>query len=257
MIHGPNAALERIKRAEHLWLFLDYDGTLAEFAPTPDSILTDPALIELIQRLAARPDTRVAVVSGRRLAHIKALLPVQGILLAGTYGLEIRLPDGKYIQRLDFARVRPALETLKPVWAALLDGNPAYYLEDKGWSLAIHARFAEDHEAETKLATAEQLAAATLEQSDLRLLGGHKFLEISPTLADKGQTIDYLLERDPWPQALPVYLGDDDKDEQAMARVNAHGGLAVLVASEARPTQAVLRLESPNAARQWLHSLLD
>ena len=32
---------ERIAHAERLWLFLDYDGTLAEFAPTPDHVFPD------------------------------------------------------------------------------------------------------------------------------------------------------------------------------------------------------------------------
>jgi trehalose 6-phosphate phosphatase len=60
--------LQKIDRAEQLWLFLDYDGTLADFAPTPEDILPDKALISLIERLVSQPDIRVTVISGRRLA---------------------------------------------------------------------------------------------------------------------------------------------------------------------------------------------
>jgi trehalose-6-phosphatase len=37
---------ERIARAQRVWLFLDYDGTLAEFAPTPHILEPDNDLIE-------------------------------------------------------------------------------------------------------------------------------------------------------------------------------------------------------------------
>ena len=98
--------------------------------------------------------------------------------------------------------------------------------------------------------------ATDVASSDLfRLLGGHKFLEVGPRLAHKGQTVGYLLERYPWPEALPVYLGDDDKDEEAFDAIKAHGGMAVLVAREPRNTKADCRLESPQAVRQWLATL--
>ena len=69
-----------MRQAGHLWLFLDYDGTLADFAATPDEIIPDEELIALIDQLAKQPDIRVTILSGRRLAHIQSLLPVSGIL---------------------------------------------------------------------------------------------------------------------------------------------------------------------------------
>ena len=33
---------ERLAQAERLWLFLDYDDTLADFAPTPEHVNSDP-----------------------------------------------------------------------------------------------------------------------------------------------------------------------------------------------------------------------
>jgi trehalose-6-phosphatase len=55
---------------------------------------------------------------------------------------------------------------------------------------------------------------------------------------------------------LPLYLGDDDKDEEAFGVVKARGGIAVVVAAHPRETEADLRLESPQAARRWLEMLL-
>jgi len=255
----PTRVQARLAQAEYLWLFLDYDGTLADFAPTPEHVYPDPELIGLIARLVEHPRFRVAVVSGRRLRHVRELVPVPGVLLAGTYGIELQTPEGERLDRLSYDHVRPPLEALKPRWAALITGRQGFFLEDKGWTLAFHARFADETEARQVLAQARRLAGAAIDRAEpecFRLLGGHKFLEIGPRLANKGLTVAYLLDHYPWPEALPVYLGDDDKDEEAFGVIQARGGIAVVVAPQPRKTGADLRLESPQAARRWLETLL-
>lgn len=251
---------ERLAQAERLWLFLDYDGTLANFAPTPEHVNPDPELVDLLARLVNQPRFRLAVVSGRRLGHVEKLVPVPGILLAGTYGVELQTPEGQRIDRLPYSSLRPALDHLKPQWAGLIAGRNGFFLEDKGWALALHARFADEGESDHVLATAQRLAQEVSQEAFsglFRLLGGHKFLEIGPQLAHKGRTVEYLLGQYPWPGALPVYLGDDDKDEEAFGVIKAHDGIAILVARESRDTEADFRLASPQEARHWLNALGD
>jgi trehalose 6-phosphate phosphatase len=258
-MQSPEQVDERLAHAERLWLFLDYDGTLANFAPTPDEVTPDSELTGLLARLVQHPRILVAVVSGRRLSHVQRLVPVPGILLAGTYGIELQLPNGRQVHRASFEAIRPTLDALKPRWEALISGRTGFFLEDKDWTLALHARFATDDETEQVLAAARRMATGVIEQAPavpFRLLGGHKFLEIGPKLAHKGRTIEYLLDQYPAPGALPLYLGDDDKDEEAFGFVKAQGGLAILVAAEPRDTAADYRLESPQAARRWLETLL-
>jgi trehalose-phosphatase len=250
----------RLARAGRVWLFLDYDGTLADFAPTPDHVEPDPEVVALLRQLVRHPRLRVAVVSGRRLRHVQALAPVPGLILAGTYGIQIQTPAGDRIDRLEFDAIRPTLEALKPRWERLLAGREGFYLEDKGWALAVHARFASQAEAEGALAEARRAARQVLEgrpADRFRVLGGHKFLEVGPRLADKGRTVAYLWEHYPWPGAVPLFVGDDDKDEEAFAAVQARGGWAIVVAANARETRANQRLDSPQAARQWLAALLQ
>ncbi len=255
----PDEVREYLDQAQRLWLFLDYDGTLADFAPTPEHVRADPALVSLLTRLAKHPRLRVAIISGRRLRHVQKLVPAPGILLAGTYGIELQTPEGERVERLAFDDIRPTLDNVKPHWADLLAGREGFFLEDKGWALALHARFADEQETREVLTTARRMALAAVDsapQGLYRLLGGHKFLEIGPTLAHKGQTVEYLLDRYPWPGALPVYLGDDDKDEEAFGVIKARGGIAILVAREPRETEADLCLPSPEVARCWLETLL-
>lgn len=255
MLSTPEWVNERLAQAGRLRLFLDYDGTLAGFAPTPEHVNLDLEVVELLTRLVQHARIRIAVVSGRRLGHVQSLLPVPGALLAGTYGIELQTPEGKQINRVARDTIRPALEALKPQWEHLIAGCEGFFLEDKYWTLALHARFADDSEAERVLAAARRLASEAVSSGPFRLVGGHKFLEISPRLAHKGRTVEYLLENYPWPGALPLYLGDDDKDEDAFGVIKARGGIAVVVAREPRDTQADFRLESPQVVRRWLKTL--
>ncbi|HSD82995.1 MAG TPA: trehalose-phosphatase, partial [Anaerolineae bacterium] len=154
----PHDLLAQITTASRIVLFLDYDGTLADFALTPDQIDPSPEVIALLTRLSYIPQLRVIVLSGRRLGHIQALLPVPHILLAGTYGLEMQLPDGKHLDRAQLSTIRPTLDHLKLQWTRLIAGRVGFYLEDKVWALALHAKYAEEGEAQQILKQAAALA---------------------------------------------------------------------------------------------------
>jgi trehalose 6-phosphate phosphatase len=252
-IHLP----EDLARAGCLVLFLDYDGTLADFAPTPDILLPDQALIRLVESLAANPSLHVIILSGRRLDHVTSLLPVEGIWQAGSYGVELNTPQGARLERLRFDELRPVLDRLRPLWQRLIQERQGFYLEDKGWTLALHARFAEPLEAEHVLARARRQAQRAAMQGPFRVLGGDRFLEIAPQPADKGETVSYFLSFPELEGCLPVYLGDDDKDEVAFAIIQAGGGLAIKVGHLDESTLAQQRLPDPAAARAWLEALLE
>jgi trehalose 6-phosphate phosphatase len=249
---------KQLAQAGRCWLFLDYDGTLASFAPTPDDIFPDPELIQLVTRLAQQPERlRVVILSGRRLAHIQKLLPVPGILLAGSYGIEYQTSQGEAVQAYDPDQQRPLLDQVKAVWAGLITGRTGFFLEDKGYTVALHARHALPEEAQEVVALAERAAGQLLNDGPFRLLSGERFLEVAPQAADKGQSISSLLAEFPWPEAHIVYIGDDDKDEAAFEVVNARGGITIVVDEKLRPSQARYRLQDPGEVRQWLSRLAE
>ena len=128
-----------VAQVDRLWLFLDYDGTLVEFTPTPEHVNPDPQVVDLVTRLSGNPRNRVVIVSGRRLSDILSLLPVPMAFLAGTYGIELQTPSDGRIERADYATIRPPLERLKPFWEKIIAGRSGFFLEDKGWALALHA----------------------------------------------------------------------------------------------------------------------
>ncbi len=145
--------------SQALWLFLDYDGTLAEFAPTPAHVEPDPAIIRVLGALIRKPNLRLTIISGRRLPDVCALVPLEGILIAGSYGIELRTPDGQTVNRANYDGLRPTLDAIKPRWEHLIEGRQGFFLEDKGWTLALHGRWADDADAERILAEAATLAS--------------------------------------------------------------------------------------------------
>ena len=241
--------------AAPLWLFLDYDGTLAAFSHTPADVRPVRSVIGLMNRLAAHPQIRVAVISGRRLNQVEKLLPVDGIWLAGTYGIELRLPGGIHRDRLSFPDIRRWIQQVKPIWETLLIDRKGFYLEDKGWSLAIHARRAQPEAARVVLAAAQETAEELAASTSFRVLGGDRFLEIAPELAHKGEAVRYLLETNPWPGAMLLFIGDDDKDEEAFGEIQDRGGVAIRVCRRPCQSQADGQLKSPQAVRRWLNYL--
>lgn len=251
--------MQKMRQAERLWLFLDYDGTLADFASTPDEIIPDEELIALINHLAGEPAIRLTIISGRRLAHIQSLVPLPGILKAGSYGLELQTADGEIIHRADYDKIRPLLDDLKQQWGQLLSLRRGFYLEDKGWTLAIHGKDAVEAEAAAVFPQARRLANTLLEQAPgnlYRLQGGHRFLECSPRLADKKQTVEHIVSAYPWhDDALLIYLGDDDKDEVAFEAIQELGGMVVAVGDRLRDSAADCWLPSPQAVRRWLQMI--
>lgn len=246
-----------IREAETVRLFLDYDGTLADFAPNPDMILPDSRVIDLLDHLARSRKFLPAVISGRRLAHIRALLPVRGLLLAGSYGLELLLPDGRELLAVETIRIRPTLDRILPIWQALLSNQQGFYLEDKGLALALHARFAGEEEAARVLAAARAEVERLKPGADFRLIGGERFFEIVPTAASKARTVEEILDHYTPPGALAVYAGDDAWDEEAFAVVQRYGGLALRVSAEVTPTRANFCIENPDQVQGWLASLAE
>ena len=239
-----------------LLLFLDYDGTLVPIARTPDEARPDAALLELLESLTRVPAIRAVVLSGRALASLQAMLPVPGLILAGTYGAEIQMPDCSTLARVEPENIRPTIEQVRSAWAELIALRSGFFLEDKGLAVALHARFADPAEADFVLSRAQARAEQIISSDRFRLLGSDRFLEVAPMTAHKGHTVEWLLDHETFPNAWPVYFGDDDKDEEAFAVIRQRSGIAIVVGQRQLSSQATERLPSPSAVREWLQFLV-
>lgn len=203
--------------------FFDFDGTLVELAPTPDQVVVEARVFTLLDALRAMTGGAVAVVSGRGIDNLDAMLAPLRLPTAGLHGAERRDSNGDTL-RVGFGDER--LLTMERVLEQVVADNPGMLLEIKGAALALHYRNAPTREAAARAAT-EQLTERFADGYVLQ--PGKMVFEIKPKNVDKGRAIAAFLDEPPFAGRTPVFAGDDLTDEKGFAVVNARRGVSIKV----------------------------
>lgn len=231
---------------------VDFDGTLAPIAPTPDAAAPLPGVATVLSELALLPRVRVAIVTGRTVEDIRTRLEVASAYYLGVHGLERQCPGEPLTVPLDLDAVRTGIADIRRRLLDRVGGLRGVLIEDKGLALACHYRLASERDGDTMRALAEEEAeAAQREGLALRVVYGHEVVEIRPERGDKGSAVLTLLE----PGEEAVYVGDDETDEDAFRRLPA-AAVTVRVGPLEKPTWARCRLEGPEAVLTFLCALL-
>ena len=227
-------------------LFLDFDGTLIDLAATPDAVVVPPRLREVLAACADAFDGAVAIVSGRPIAVLDAMLRPLMLPAAGLHGLELRLADGT-VERVAHGAI--GLAGLRARFMSLARDDARLVVEDKGSSLALHFRRAPERERELRALFA---GAATMRNGH-QVMHGKMVLEVRPEHADKGTAVTRFLETPPFAGRKPVFAGDDITDEDGFAAVNRRGGISIKVGEG--ETAANCRLPDVVALHTWLATI--
>ena len=226
-------------------LLIDLDGTLLDIAPRPDAVVVPPGLIDDLHALRWLAGDAVAVVTGRLVETVDALLGDAVFAVAGEHGGAIRHAPGRSVER-------PPLPSPPGEWLVAAErlalAHPGTLLEHKPRGFALHFR-------------AAPLAGPALHAGLLRLLAGstefevlpaHMLWEVRPRATDKGKAVVALLAQPPFYGRLPVFVGDDVTDEDGITAAVAMGGVGLRV-KEAFGDAAGVRawLKATAANRCW------
>jgi trehalose 6-phosphate phosphatase len=223
------------------------DGTLLEFAATPDGIRVDAALANLLCQASYSLGGAIALVSGRSIAELDRLFAPQTWPAAGIHGLERRDAAGGLHSISGDATTLRGARAMLDVFA---NEHAGVVIEDKGVSLAVHFRQAPELEERLNRVVC-QLARDLGEAYDV--LPGACVLELKPRGATKGQAIKAFLGEAPFAGRMPFFAGDDCTDLDGFAVVERAGGLSISVGDRVRGR---LRLSSPAAFRRFLAEFL-
>jgi trehalose 6-phosphate phosphatase len=226
-------------------LFLDFDGTLVEFALTPDEVEVDDELPILLRKLSNAMHGALAVISGRPLASLDALLRLPQLAIIGQHGAEMRHFNG-HVDRS--ALSAQALDDVRVELRALSAEMPDVRIEDKGLAIAFHYREVPRAEPQARQLAAEALRCAG---SGFELLHGNCVIELKSVRVDKGRALAAMMAEAPFAGRIPWMIGDDHTDEPAFATAQALGGTGVIVGAT-RPSVAHATLCDVSAARKWL-----
>lgn len=252
LLSAWEGAARRVRRARHLALFTDLDGTLAPITATPSQVRLLPRVRARLRELASR-GVLVGVISGRRLSDLKLRVGLRGIWYAGAHGSVLTSPNGKRLF-LASKQERQAMRRVRQWLDQQLSECPGIWVEAKEATVAVHYRHASRKHREDARAVIQQLLRKF---PRLKFLRGKMVWEFLPeTHPGKWGAIQHILRREesrrkgPW---LLFYLGDDTTDEEVFARMR---GITVAVGKR-RSTRARFFLRSPAEAGIFLDRLRE
>jgi trehalose 6-phosphate phosphatase len=219
-------------------LFLDLDGTLIDFAATPDAVVVQQGLPDLLSALSHDLGGALSVVTGRARETADRLLAPWRPPGGFSHGAELRDAAGHILED-------HALPAVPADWTSLLAARaaawPGVILERKPHGVALHYRGAPERRDDAHAALAGLLAdhAAAFD-----LLPAHMAFEIRPRGANKARAVDVLMRAPPFMGRRPVFVGDDVTDEDGMRAARALGGFGLHVGRDF--------LGGPAEVRDWI-----
>jgi trehalose 6-phosphate phosphatase len=234
--------------ADAVSLFLDVDGTIVEFAPTPDSVKVSRELVDSLASLDARLGGALAFVSGRPIEQLDTLFAPLKLRASGVHGGEIRYePAGEITIR--------ALKLLPDsVWLdleRLIADFPGAFAENKRYSVAVHYRFANKSALEIRAALRKFVRAR--KDVALEISSGHLVYEIKSPGFDKGAAIERFMTRRPFAGRMPIFVADDAVDQPGVDKVTELGGVAYSVGTQLPGVSG--GFAKPKSVLAWLERL--
>lgn len=235
-------------------LIFDVDGTLAPIAPTPEKARVPQPTLDALRRLVGAGWT-VAVVSGRPARQVQTMVPIPGVQVFGSHGLE-RAGSSRRGTTLSAGTARQ-LSMLVAAARRLASGIRGARVELKPAGIAFHDRQVPDE----ALPAWRRRVRDFVEEQELgsfEVLLGRRVVELRPRCANKGVVLRHLAPagRSRLFDASLVALGDDSTDED-LFRALWGRGLSVRVGREKRLTLATRTLASPAAVRRFLERLVE
>ena len=222
-------------------LFLDFDGTLAELAPSPAEVRVAPDLVPTLWALAERLNGALAIVSGRPIDEIDAFLRPLLLPVAGVHGAQRRIPGEEVV-----TLAAPPLDAVVAAAEELALHHPGLIVERKRVAMALHYRLAPELEA----VCLHQLVETVKRVPGLELIHGKMVVEVKPAGISKGSAIDNFMNQAPFAHRQPVFIGDDVTDESGFEVVQRRGGYGIKMGEG--DTLAQHRIADPASLRLWL-----
>jgi trehalose-phosphatase len=240
--HWPDVA-SRLQAAPRIALFLDFDGTLTRLRRRAEDVWLAEPVRKLLERLNRCECASVHIVSGRRLADVRARVGVPSLIYLGVHGWE---REGRKLAEPS----RRALDAAKREIASAMTAWPGVRMEDKTFSFAVHYRGARASVARQVRPVVEKAVAPRRRQ--LKILRGKKVFEVLPReMKGKGAAVREALS-EMARGTLPVFVGDDVTDEAAFRALPR--GLTVRVGSPLG-TAARYYLRGPAEVRGFLEKV--
>ncbi|KAK8690556.1 hypothetical protein V6N13_074088 [Hibiscus sabdariffa] len=261
-------------KGKRITLFLDYDGTLSPIVDNPDCAFMSNDMRVAVKNVAKCFPT--AIISGRSRDKVYEFVGLTELNYAGSHGMDIMGPvrqssAGYYDcirctdkQGKEVNLFQPASEFLPmidEVFNSLVNNIEEIQgakVENNKFCISVHYRNVDEKDWKT---VAQRVHDVIRNYPRLRLTHGRKVLEVRPVINwDKGKAVTFLLESlgfSNYDDVLPIYVGDDQTDEDAFKVLReGNRGYGILVSSVPKESNAFFSLRDPQEVMEFLKSLV-
>lgn len=202
-----------------IFLFLDYDGTISPIADAPNRAVISKQTKGLLQKIALRPNRKVAIISGRALEDIKNRIGLKNIIYVGNHGLEVEGPNIEFQYPLA-PGYRSIIRNIDKGLKHGLRGLKGVLIENKSICLSLHYRLAKKKDIPLIKAIFKGATLPYIVSEKVKMSSGKKLLEVKPPVNwNKGSVAKSLLaiQKDflKSKSIISIYIGDDLTDEDA------------------------------------------
>lgn len=234
-------------------MLLDYDGTLTPIVKRPELAVLPSDTRELLKSLVRH--FKVVIISGRSLDDVKAHTGLKGVYYVGNHGLEISGPGIKLV-KLQAKRVRPLITDVCKKLSGELGGISDAIIMNKGLTATVHYRLVARRKVKGLKKIFEKTVKPYINSGVVRVGRGKKVLEIMPNVDwDKGKAALWIIEVvDPDGKLTPVYIGDDQTDEDAFLMLKKRG-ITILVSEKLKKSHAKFYLKNVDEVKEFLEKL--
>lgn len=249
--------IQKKLKGKHIFLFLDFDGTLAPIVATPDKAILSRETKGVLKKISEDSQYRLAIISGRSLRDIKNMAGLRKIIYVGNHGFEIEGPKIKFTRYVS-SEYKATLAKIKEELSKKLSNVKGFFMEDKGQTLSVHYRLvSEDNIPLVETAFHEAVILHRI-KNRVKIKPGKMVFEISPPVEwDKGQVVLWLLARQRFilknKEIFSIYMGDDVTDEDAFKALS-NKGLTVFV-GKPKTSYAAYYLEDTKEVIKFLKIL--
>jgi len=186
------------------------------------------------------------------------MVRLPGLFYIGNHGLELQGPKLRYAHPGAQVR-RPLLKRIARLLKKPLQPIPKAWVEDKGLTLSVHYRSVPPSRVPLVRNILHEVVEPYLKKSQVRIAAGKRVFEVHPAVRwTKGTVVHWLLARHlaaGKKRILPIYIGDDQTDEDAF-QVIGTSGLTITV-GRSKLSQAQYCLHSPGEVEKFLRRLLE
>ncbi len=231
-------------------LFIDYDGTLVPFQPSPLLSKPDKSVLRLLKNLTMLPDCTVVLNSGRQKSTLEEWFgEVPALNLCAEHGAWLKKAGEEW----------NTIETLNQEWKSEVipilenyaERTPGSFIETKDYSLVWNYRKADVGLGEVRAHDLMDRLVALTANLNLQVMEGNMVVEIKNAGVSKGRAAQEFLEEKPYHFIFGI--GDAYTDEMLFQNLpdTAH-----TIKVGFRATVAKYRIKSYKQVREFLQTLI-